>query len=79
MVQWLHISNLHIEEKADWNNFEKELIKKCQEYDKIDLVIVTGDFHNFSDRRLSFGHSFPEKIVTESTPGYREGSLRRSG
>ena len=49
MVRWLHISDLHIAEKADWNNFEKELIKKCQEYDNIDLVIVTGDFHNFMD------------------------------
>ena len=49
MVRWLHISDLHIVEKADWLSFEKELIKKCQEYDKIDLVIVTGDFHNFSD------------------------------
>lgn len=49
MVRWLHISDLHIVDKADWNNFEKELIKKCREYGKIDLVIVTGDFHNFSD------------------------------
>lgn len=49
MVRWLHISDLHIVDKADWNNFEKELIKKCQEYGKIDLVVVTGDFHNFSD------------------------------
>ena len=49
MVRWLHISDLHIVEKADWSNFKKELIKKCQEYGKIDLVIVTGDFHNFSD------------------------------
>lgn len=49
MVRWLHISDLHIVDKADWNNFEKELIKKCREYGKIDLIIVTGDFHNFSD------------------------------
>lgn len=49
MVRWLHISDLHIAKRADWINFEKELIKKCHEYDKIDLVIVTGDFHNFSE------------------------------
>lgn len=50
MVRWLHISDLHIVEKADWRNFKKELTTKCEEYGKIDLVIVTGDFHNFSDR-----------------------------
>lgn len=49
MVRWLHISDLHIVEKADWNHFKKELLRKCQEQGKIDLVIVTGDFHNFSD------------------------------
>ena len=42
VVRWLHISDLHIAKRADWINFEKELIKKCHEYDKIDLVIVTG-------------------------------------
>ncbi len=50
MVRWLHISDLHIVEKADWSNFKKELITKCKECGKIDLVIVTGDFHNFSER-----------------------------
>lgn len=49
MIRWLHISDLHIVERADWSNFEKELTTKCLEYGKIDLVIVTGDFHNFSD------------------------------
>lgn len=49
MVRWLHISDLHIAEHADWNNFKIELLQKCQNYDKIDLVIVTGDFHNFSE------------------------------
>ena len=49
MVRWLHISDLHIGENADWNNFKSELLQKCREYDKIDLVIVTGDFHNFSE------------------------------
>lgn len=49
VIRWLHISDLHIVQKADWNSFERELLQKCQEYDKIDLVIVTGDFHNFED------------------------------
>lgn len=49
MIRWLHISDLHIKNKADWNNFSKELLKKCSEIGKINLVIVTGDFHDFSD------------------------------
>ncbi|WP_279235162.1 hypothetical protein [Acetobacterium paludosum] len=28
MVRWLHISDLHIEEMADWNNFKKEVDNK---------------------------------------------------
>lgn len=49
MIRWLHISDLHIQDRADWNNYRKELLTKCSGMDKIDLVIVTGDFHNFSD------------------------------
>lgn len=49
MIRWLHISDLHIKNKADWNNYRKELLKKCSEIGKINLVIVTGDFHDFSD------------------------------
>jgi len=49
MIRWLHISDLHIKNKADWNNYRRELFIKCSEIGKIDLVIVTGDFHDFSD------------------------------
>ncbi len=49
MIRWLHISDLHIKNKADWNNYRKELLKKSSEIGKINLVIVTGDFHDFSD------------------------------
>ena len=48
MIRWLHISDLHIKNKADWNNFRKELFKKCTEIGEINLVIVTGDFHDFA-------------------------------
>ena len=41
MIRWLHISDLHIKNKADWNNFRKELFKKCTEIGEINLVIVT--------------------------------------
>ena len=64
MVRWLHISDLHIVRRADWINFEKELIKKCREYDKIDLVIVTGDFHNFSEGdNFCLARDFLQKLL----------------
>ena len=67
MVRWLHISDLHIKDKADWNNYKKELLKKCSEIGKIDLVIVTGDFHDFADgnnfeRATSFLQELVEKL-----------------
>lgn len=49
MIRWLHISDLHIKEKADWINFKEDLLRKCKKIGKIDLVIVTGDFHNFGE------------------------------
>lgn len=49
MVRWLQISDLHIRERADWRSFEQELIEKCEKSGKIDFVIVTGDFHDFSE------------------------------
>lgn len=49
MIRWLHISDLHIKNKADWRNFQKELESKCLSVGKIDLVIATGDFHDFSE------------------------------
>lgn len=36
MVRWLYISDLHIEDKADWNIYRKELLKKCSEIGKIE-------------------------------------------
>lgn len=48
-MKWLHLSDLHIADKTDWQVFKEELLKLCQEKGPIDLVIVTGDFHNFSE------------------------------
>lgn len=50
MIRWLHISDLHIKDRADWNNFERELLEKCKEFGKINIIIVTGDFHNFCEK-----------------------------
>ena len=49
MIRWLHISDLHISDKADWNNFKIEIVNKCKEIGKIDFMVVTGDFHNYSE------------------------------
>lgn len=64
MIRWLHISDLHIKEKADWNNYRKELIKKCSEIGKIDLVIVSGDFHDFSDgKNFEMAKDFLRELI----------------
>lgn len=66
MVRWLHISDLHIKNKADWNSFKIELIKKCKKIGKIDLVIVTGDFHNFIDKNdFSLAKEFLNYLLEE--------------
>ncbi len=49
-MKWLHLSDLHIRYNADWNIYVKDLLKLCEDRGPIDLVIVTGDFHNFEDK-----------------------------
>lgn len=64
MIRWLHISDLHIKNKADWNNFKTELISRCKKSGKIDLVIVTGDFHDFIDRTdFSLAKDFLRQLI----------------
>lgn len=64
MIRWLHISDLHIKNKADWNNYKKELLKKCSEIGKIDLIIVTGDYHDFADgTNYEMAKSFLKELV----------------
>ena len=66
MVRWLHISDLHIRNQADWNNYSLELIKKCKEIGEIKFVVVTGDFHDFSEKE-DFKKStiFLQSLMTE--------------
>lgn len=54
MVSILHISDLHIIEGAEWNNMRAALLEEAGErtHDLPDgekLLVITGDFHNFSD------------------------------
>lgn len=49
-MKWLHLSDLHIRKNADWDIYKKELLKHCENNGPIDLVIVTGDFHDFADK-----------------------------
>lgn len=66
MVRWLHISDLHIQNKADWSSFRKELFRKCGDIGKIDLVIVTGDFHNFVEgHNFELAKSFLRELIQE--------------
>lgn len=64
MIRWLHISDLHIKDRADWNNYRKELLNKCFEIGKIDLIIVTGDYHDFSDgTNFEMAKNFLQELV----------------
>lgn len=54
MVSILHISDLHIIEGAEWNNMRAALLEEAGERthnlsDGEKLLVITGDFHNFSD------------------------------
>jgi len=65
-VKWLHLSDLHIRDNADWYIYVKDLIKLCKDEGSIDLVIVTGDFHNFNDNSdFSKSSKFLEKLIEE--------------
>lgn len=48
-MKWLHISDLHISDKTDWKVFKKDLLILSKKNGPIDLVIVTGDFHNYRE------------------------------
>lgn len=64
MIRWLHISDLHISNKADWNNFKTELMNRCKKIGKINLVIVTGDFHNFVEKNdFSLAKEFLKYLI----------------
>lgn len=63
-MKWLHLSDLHICENADWNIYRKELLDHCKKNGPIDLVIVTGDFHDFSDKDdFSLAANFLKQLI----------------
>lgn len=52
MIQWLHITDLHMKKDgdADQQNFCGALLKSCADREiTADFVVATGDFHNFQD------------------------------
>ena len=66
LMKWLHLSDLHIRENADWNIFRQELVEHCKVNGPIDLVIVTGDFHDFKDKDdFSLAESFLKELMEE--------------
>lgn len=84
-MKWLHLSDLHIKENVDWNIYVGEVIKHCIENGPIDLVIVTGDFHDFADKddfslALFFLKEIMEKLELDISedlfliPGNHDGS-----
>lgn len=66
MIRWLQISDLHIKKRADWKTFQKEIIEKCKELGKFDFVIITGDFHDFSEGAVFYqSGQFLTELVKE--------------
>ena len=66
LMKWLHLSDLHIRENADWNIFRQELVEHCKVNGPIDLVIVTGDFHDFKDKDdFSLAESFLKELMED--------------
>lgn len=49
-MKWLHLSDLHINDKVEWDVFKGDLIQHCKRKGPIDLVIVTGDYHDFREK-----------------------------
>ncbi len=67
MVSILHISDLHIIEGAEWNNMRAALLEEAGErtHDLPDgekLLVITGDFHNFSDRGYQKAAEFLQEL-----------------
>ena len=65
-MKWLHLSDLHIRDNADWNIYVKDLINLCAKEGPIDLVIVTGDFHIFKEKSdFSKASQFLKKLINK--------------
>lgn len=67
MVSILHISDLHIIEGAEWNNMRAALLEEAGErtHDLPDgekLLVITGDFHNFSDSGYQKAAEFLQEL-----------------
>lgn len=72
-MKWLHLSDLHIVINANWTVFERDLYKLCKDKGSIDLVIVTGDFHNFTEADdFSKAKNFLEKLMKELNLNIKE-------
>lgn len=72
-MKWLHLSDLHIVINANWTVFENELYKLCLAEGPIDLVIVTGDFHNFKEADdFSKAKNFLTKLMKELNLNIKE-------
>lgn len=72
-MKWLHLSDLHIVINANWTVFERDLYKLCKDKGSIDLVIVTGDFHNFTEADdFSKAKKFLEKLMKELNLNIKE-------
>lgn len=67
MIRILHISDLHIIKGAEWNNMRAALLNEVQKRtsalcDGEKLIIITGDFHNFSESTYKNAENFLKEL-----------------
>lgn len=65
-MKWLHLSDLHIRENADWAIYKKDVFEYCKKHGTIDLVVVTGDFHSFHEKdNFSMAAEFLKELMKQ--------------
>lgn len=66
LMRWLHLSDLHIKDNADWNIYVDDLKQCCIHNGPIDLVVVTGDFHDYKEKSdFSKSASFLKQLMKD--------------
>ena len=69
MISILHISDLHIIQCSEWNNMCAALLAEAKEriYNRPKgekLLVITGDFHNFSDSDYTYTENFLHQLFS---------------
>lgn len=68
MIHLLHISDLHLVSNPNWNNMSEAILAAVKE--KLTnvpfqerLLVITGDFHNFTQGNYALAKTFLDKLI----------------